>query len=161
LFPKDLARMMAAGHPHCYVSTASVGYPIDLMNKVRKGLNHKGASFLMVYTPCQKGFVYETPRSIDLGRLVVECGLHLIWESNPEKRERDHVFGPQNVRPVAEYLKLQGRFGHLHAEHIATLQRFANEQWRMMGVEIREALVRATDPAAVADMASAEAAAAI
>ena len=63
-FPKDLARMMAAGHPHCYVATASVGYPIDLMNKVRKGLNHKGASFLMVYTPCQKGFVYETPRSI-------------------------------------------------------------------------------------------------
>jgi len=29
LFPKDLARMMAAGHPHCYVATASVGYPID------------------------------------------------------------------------------------------------------------------------------------
>ena len=27
LFPKDLARMMAAGHPHCYVATASVGYP--------------------------------------------------------------------------------------------------------------------------------------
>ena len=42
LFPKDLARMMAAGHPHCYVATASVGYPIDLMNKVRKGLNHQG-----------------------------------------------------------------------------------------------------------------------
>ena len=42
LFPKDLARMMAAGHPHCYVATASVGYPIDLMNKVRKGLNFKG-----------------------------------------------------------------------------------------------------------------------
>ncbi len=78
LFPKDLARMMAAGHPHCYVATASVGYPIDLMNKVRKGLNHKGAAYLMVYTPCQKGFVYETPRSIDLGRLVVECGLYPI-----------------------------------------------------------------------------------
>ena len=53
--------MMAAGHPHCYVATASVGYPIDLMNKVRKGLNHKGAAYLMIYTPCQKGFVYETP----------------------------------------------------------------------------------------------------
>ena len=65
------------------------------------------------------------------------------------------------MRPVAEYLKLQGRFGHLHAEHIATLQRFANEQWRMMGVEIPEALMRATDPTTVANMASAEAAAAI
>ena len=79
--------MMAAGHPHCYVATASVGYPIDLMNKVRKGLNFKGAAYLMIYTPCQKGFVYETPRSIDLGRLVVECGLYPIWEWDPDKRE--------------------------------------------------------------------------
>ena len=94
LFPKDLARMMAAGHPHCYVATASVGYPIDLMNKVRKGLNHKGAAFMMVYTPCQKGFVYETPRSIDLGRLVVECGLYPIWEWDPEKREYDYTLPP-------------------------------------------------------------------
>src|SRR5208283_2817808 len=139
LFPKDLARMMAAGHPHCYVATASVGYPIDLMNKVRKGLNHKGAAYLMVYTPCQKGFVYETPRSIDLGRLVVECGLYPVWEWNPERRAFDYSFRPQNMRPVSEYLKLQGRFGHLHAEHVATLQKFANQQWGMMGVELPEA----------------------
>jgi pyruvate/2-oxoacid:ferredoxin oxidoreductase beta subunit len=153
--------MMAAGHPHCYVCTASVGYPIDLMNKVRKGLNHKGAAFLMVYTPCQKGFVYETPRSIDLGRLVVESGLYPIWEWDPEKRAYDYSFRPASMRPVAEYLKLQGRFGHLHAEHIATLQKFANQQWQMMGVEVPEALIKAADPKAQLDMASAEAAAAI
>ena len=161
LFPKDLARMMAAGHPHCYVATASVGYPIDLMNKVRLGLNHKGAAFLMVYTPCQKGFVYETPRSIDLGRLVVECGMYPIWTWDPQKREYDYSFKPAVMRPVAEYLKLQGRFGHLHAEHIAKLQQFANDQWRMMNVEVPEALVRAADPSSHLDMASAEAAAAI
>jgi len=155
LFPKDLARMMAAGHPHCYVATASVGYPIDLMNKVRKGLNHKGAAYLMIYTPCQKGFVYETPRSIDLGRLVVECGLYPIWEWNPEKRAYDYSFRPKNMRPVSEYLKLQGRFGHLHAEHIAKLQKFANEQWRMMGVELPEALIQAADAKNLINMASA------
>src|SRR6266571_1669956 len=161
LFPKDLARMMAAGHPHCYVATASVGYPIDLMNKVRKGLNHKGAAYLMIYTPCQKGFVYETPRSIDLGRLVVECGLYPIWEWNPEKRAYNYSFRPQNMRPVSEYLKLQGRFGHLHAEHIAKLQKFANDQWRMMGVELPEALIHAADAKNLVNMASAVEAAAV
>jgi pyruvate ferredoxin oxidoreductase beta subunit/oxalate oxidoreductase subunit beta len=161
LFPKDLARMMAAGHPHCYVGTASVGYPIDLMNKVRKGLNHRGASFLLIYTPCQKGFVYETPRSIDLGRLVVECGLFPMWEWDPERRAYDHSFRPHTMRPVAEYLKLQGRFGHLHAEHIATLQKFANEQWRMMGVEIPAPLLAAADPRAQADMLAAAQAAVV
>jgi pyruvate ferredoxin oxidoreductase beta subunit/oxalate oxidoreductase subunit beta len=161
LFPKDLARMMAAGHPHCYVATASVGYPIDLMNKVRKGLNHRGAAFLMVYTPCQKGFVYETPRSIDLGRLVVECGLYPVWEWNPEQRAFDYSFRPASIRPVAEYLKLQGRFLHLHKEHIATMQKFANEQWRMVGVELPPELVAAENADAQADMASAEMAAAV
>jgi pyruvate ferredoxin oxidoreductase beta subunit/oxalate oxidoreductase subunit beta len=147
--------MMAAGHPHCYVATASVGYPIDLMNKVRRGLNHRGAAYMMIYTPCQKGFVYETPRSIDLGRLVVECGLYPMWEWDPEKREYDYSFRPQTMRPVSEYLKLQGRFGHLHAEHIAKLQEFANQQWRMMGVDLPEALIQAADPKNLVNMLAA------
>ncbi len=65
------------------------------------------------------------------------------------------------MRPVAEYLKLQGRFGHLHAAHIATLQKFANAQWKMMGVEIPQALVEAENPDVHARMAAAEQAAAI
>jgi pyruvate/2-oxoacid:ferredoxin oxidoreductase beta subunit len=105
--------------------------------------------------------VYETPRSIDLGRLVVECGLYPIWEWNPEAREYDYSFRPQNMRPVSEYLKLQGRFGHLHAEHIATLQKFANQQWKMMGVALPEALIRAAEAKNLVNMASAEAAAAV
>ena len=161
LFPKDLARMMAAGHPHCYVATASVGYPIDLMNKVRKGLNRKGAAYMMIYTPCQKGFVYETPRSIDLGRVVVECGLYPMWEWDPDAREYDYSFRPAAIRPVAEYLKLQGRFGHMHAEHVATMQKFANQQWKMIGVELPPELIEAESPEAEVNVAIVEAAAAI
>ena len=84
-----------------------------------------------------------------------------MWEWDPEKREYDYSFRPASMRPVSEYLKLQGRFGHLHAEHIAKLQNFANEQWRMMNVQLPEALVRAADPRAHSDMATAEAAAAV
>ena len=65
------------------------------------------------------------------------------------------------MRPVSEYLKLQGRFGHLHAEHIATLQKFANAQWKMVGVPLPEALLRAAEAKNLTDMASAEAAEAV
>ncbi len=65
------------------------------------------------------------------------------------------------MRPVSEYLKLQGRFGHLHAEHIAKLQKFANDQWRMMGVELPEALIQAADAKNLVNMASAVEAAAV
>jgi hypothetical protein len=65
------------------------------------------------------------------------------------------------MRPVSEYLKLQGRFGHLHAEHIATLQKFANQQWQMMGVQLPEALIKATDVKNLVNMGAAEAAATV
>jgi hypothetical protein len=65
------------------------------------------------------------------------------------------------MRPVSDYLKLQGRFGHLHAEHIANLQKFANEQWKMMGVELPEALIQAADAKNLTNMAAAAEAEAI
>ena len=74
---------------------------------------------------------------------------------NPEKREFDYSFRPASMRPVSEYLKLQGRFGHLRAEHIANLQKFANEQWKMMGVQLPEALIKAADPKNQTNMAAA------
>ena len=92
---------------------------------------------------------------------MVECGLYPIWEWNNEKREYDYSFRPASMRPVSEYLKLQGRFGHLQAEHVATLQKFANAQWKMMDVALPEALVRAADAKNLVAMASAEAATAV
>jgi hypothetical protein len=65
------------------------------------------------------------------------------------------------MRPVSEYLKLQGRFGHLHAEHIANLQKFANEQWRMMNVELPEPLLQAADAKNLTNMAAAAEAVAV
>ncbi len=82
--PKNLAKMMSEGHPNCYVATTTVGYTLDLMNKTRKGLNHHGAAFLHCYTPCQKGWVYQTPMTVELGRRVVESGLFPVWEYDPE-----------------------------------------------------------------------------
>lgn len=64
LWPKDTARMMVAGHPMLqYAATASVGYPMDLMNKVRKALNVKGASFLSIQSPCPKGSSAISPNT--------------------------------------------------------------------------------------------------
>ena len=147
LFPKDLARMMAAGHPHCYVATASVGYPIDLMNKVRKGLNHQGRVV--------PDGLHAVPEGLRLRDAAVDRSrparrrvraLSRSGNGTPRSASTTTASARRAMRPVAEYLKLQGRFGHLHAEHIATLQKFANEQWRMMGVELPQALVAGGEP---------------
>lgn len=144
--PKNLAKMMAEGHPHCYVATTTVGYPVDLINKTRKGLNHVGAAFLHCYTPCQKGWVYQTSMTIELGRRVVESGLWPVWEYDPAERAYRY-FHPPVQRPVTDYLAMQGRFGHMLPEHVARAQAGANRNWELIGMDVPQALRDLEDPA--------------
>ena len=70
LFPKDpMAIFAGGGHPAVkYAATASVGYPVDLMNKVRKGLAFEGPAFLHLHSPCPKGWtclLYTSPSPRD------------------------------------------------------------------------------------------------
>jgi pyruvate ferredoxin oxidoreductase beta subunit/oxalate oxidoreductase subunit beta len=144
--PKNLAKMMAAGHPHCYVATTTVGYPVDLMNKTRKGLNHRGAAFMHCFTPCQKGWVYQTSMTVEIGRRVVEAGLFPVWEYDPADRTY-HYFHPPVQRPVTDYLAMQGRFGHMLPEHIASIQAQANRNWQDIGMDVPAELREGEDPA--------------
>src|SRR5439155_15348741 len=129
-----------------YVATTTVGYPIDLMNKTRKGLNHTGAAFLHCFTPCQKGWVYQTSMTVEISRRVVECGLFPVWEYLPETREYRY-FHPPVQRPVVDYLAMQGRFGHMLPEHVARTQVAANRNWELIGMDIPASLREAEDPA--------------
>ncbi|MHB1407595.1 MAG: thiamine pyrophosphate-dependent enzyme, partial [Desulfitobacteriaceae bacterium] len=76
LMPKDLPKMMAHGHPELkYLATASLSYPLDLMNKVRKGLNAEGPAFLYIHAPCPKGWSFPADKTIEMGKLAVETGM--------------------------------------------------------------------------------------
>lgn len=136
LWPKDLASMIAVGHPAAkYVGTASIAYPLDLMNKVRKALDAQGAAFLHVCTPCPKGHAFDAERTIELARLAFETGMFLIWESYDNGRTKDYMI-PEKVRPVKEFLALQGRFSHLEEEHIGKIQAWCNNRLAMAGIEL-------------------------
>jgi pyruvate/2-oxoacid:ferredoxin oxidoreductase beta subunit len=97
LWPR-VARMMAEAHPRCYVATSTVGYPVDLMHKTRKGLNFRGAAFMQVYALSARRVRYQTPLTIELGKMVVECGLFPVWEYDPETRTYDHFIPEQRHR---------------------------------------------------------------
>ena len=88
------------------------------------------------------------------GYLIEEDGATVVLDCG------NGVFS--KLRLYRDYTKVDAVvISHLHADHIATLQRFANQQWQMMGVELPEALVKATDSKNLSAMASAEAAAAV
>src|SRR5437016_4181303 len=54
---KNMAGMMAAGHPECrYVATVDMSYPVLSMNAVRKALTIGGPTFIHSLDPCPKGW---------------------------------------------------------------------------------------------------------
>jgi pyruvate ferredoxin oxidoreductase beta subunit/oxalate oxidoreductase subunit beta len=127
LWPKDITAMIYYGHPMVkYVAQATIGYPVDLMNKVRKALNKKGASFVHVHTPCPKGWRFDASRTIEMAKLAIQTGMWINYEIDEGKKKLDHM--PRAMKPVEEYLKLQGRFNHLQAKHIQKIQNFVNSK---------------------------------
>jgi pyruvate ferredoxin oxidoreductase beta subunit len=106
---------ICAAHMIPYAATASVGFPQDLMMKVKKALKIEGAKFLQVHVPCPLGWIHATDKTIEVARLAVNTGLYPIVEMAYNKVIRVRKIG-KNRQPVEEYLKLQGRFKHLFTE---------------------------------------------
>ncbi len=128
--PKDVPRIVAT-HEVPYVATATVGYPtLDLVNKVRKGLLVKGPAFLMVLCPCPKGWVFDPKDTVKMARLAVETGIWMLYEV--EQGEFKMTYKPAVRRPVADYIKAQGRFRHLKDADIKTIQEKVDAAWSKM-----------------------------
>ena len=117
-----------------YVATASVAYPLDLMNKVRKALNYKGPTFLHIHSPCPKGWKFDESKTIELARLAIQTGMWSVYEW--ENGEYKYQHRPSKYKPVRTYLETQRRFAHLQEEHIAKMQAFVDARVKAPGVPV-------------------------
>jgi len=111
---KNLLEICAA-HGIPYAATASVGYPQDLMSKVKKALKIKGPKFMHVHVPCPLGWIYPMEKTLEIARIAVNTGLFPIVEFEFNKLTRSRKIG-KTRQPVEDYLKAQGRFKHLFKE---------------------------------------------
>lgn len=107
---KDLVSIMAA-HDIPYVAQASVGYWRDYMTKVQKAIETDGPAFITVYGPCWRGWRAETHDTVELGRLAVQSNYWPLFEVVNGKWQMTYT--PRETKPLAEFLKPQGRFSHL------------------------------------------------
>ena len=109
-------------HRAKYVATASPAYPLDLIKKVRKGLEAEGPAFVHILAPCPRGWRFPTEQGIQLARLSVQTCVFPLWEAWWEEDRPVYKLSrpsetiarrPETKKPVEEYLKPQGRFAHL------------------------------------------------
>ncbi len=78
---KNMAGLMAAGHPECrYVATVCASYAVEMMNKVRRALTIGGPTFIHSLDPCPKGWDYDPMLSHELGELAIETGIFPLYE---------------------------------------------------------------------------------
>ena len=134
---KDMPAI-AAAHGCSYVATASIGYPQDFKQKVKRALEHDGPKYLQVSTPCMLGWQFEPAETVTVAQLAVETGLHPLFEV--VDGELEDVMRIRDRKPVREYLELQGRFSHLFGtddgdEVIEELQAFVDERAAELGLD--------------------------
>ncbi len=116
---KNMPAIVAA-HNIPYVATASPSYPFDLIDKVAKGLATPGPAYVHILSVCPVGWRSTADLAIKLGRLAVETGVFPLYEVE-NGRYKLSLEVPQ-LRPVKDYLKLQGRFRHLSDDTISMIQ---------------------------------------
>ena len=127
---KNVAEIMVA-HDVAYVATACPSYPLDLIRKVEKAKAVEGPAYVHVFSVCPTGWRAGSEQTIKLGRLALETGVFPLYEVENGKY-RLTVDMPGRLRPVGEYLRLQGRFRHLTAADIEQVQARLDKELRKL-----------------------------
>jgi pyruvate ferredoxin oxidoreductase beta subunit len=126
---KNMAEI-AAAHDIPYVATACPSYPLDLIGKVKKAARIRGPAYVHILSVCPTGWRLPPELSIKAGRLAVETGVFPLYEVDDGRHRITVDVG--KLRPVNDYLKIQGRFRHLDETMIEKIQkRVATEYARL------------------------------
>jgi 2-oxoisovalerate ferredoxin oxidoreductase beta subunit len=126
---KEILAILAA-HRIPYAATASIAYPVDLLNKVRKAKAIRGTRFLHILSPCPPGWKYEDEATVELGRMAVRTRVFPLLEVEDGTTWRFTADHPGE--PVAPYLQRQGRFRHLTEEQTDCIQANVDARWKAL-----------------------------
>ncbi|MEM3142697.1 MAG: 3-methyl-2-oxobutanoate dehydrogenase subunit beta [Zestosphaera sp.] len=132
---KDLPLIMLM-HRVPYVATASVAYPIDFIEKLRKASTMKGFKYIHLHAPCPVGWRFDPSLTVFMARLAVETGMWILFEaeggrvniSPPSKPYADK----NRRKPIREYLAMQGRFRDITEDIIKELEKQVEDNWSLL-----------------------------
>lgn len=129
-FPKDLTGIMAA-HRIPYAAQSSPSHWNDLATKAKKAFDTNGPAFLNILSPCPPGWKYSSEQTIELARLAVDTCFWPLYEV--ENGVWKVTYKPKTIRPVTDWISLQGRFKHLmrpeNKNILDSIQEYVTKNW--------------------------------
>lgn len=124
---KQIMEIMAA-HRIPYAATACIGFPEDLMRKVKRAKEIRGTRFLHLLSPCPTGWKMAENMAPMSAAAAVETNIFPLYEIvEGTEYTINHI--PKGL-PVEKYLSLQGRYKHLGQEEIRTIQAETDRAWK-------------------------------
>ena len=117
---------IVADHNPAYMATTSPAYPHDLMAKFKKAKSIKGFKFIHIFAACTPGWKIPSEMAIEVMRMATETRAFPLFEIEDGKWK--FTYTPEK-KPVADYLKVQGRFKHMTDEQIAKTQEWVDERF--------------------------------
>jgi pyruvate/2-oxoacid:ferredoxin oxidoreductase beta subunit len=138
---KDIMAIMG-DHQIPYAATATIAYPEDLLRKIEKAKRIRGTRFIHLLSPCPPGWKIPSELTVKISRLAVLTRVFPLYEI--ENGEKYTINLKPESRPVREYLKLQGRFGHLTDSQIEIIQENIEKAWKRLLGKVNVKVCNAT-----------------
>ena len=131
---KDLTEIMVA-HGIPYVAqTTFIGNLRDLHEKSRKAIYTPGAAFLNVLSPCPRGWRYPAETIAAVVKAAVDSCVWPMFEVDHGQYRL--TYEPRRKLPVADYMKLQGRFAHCFKSGnewmLEAAQKWVDQKWEAL-----------------------------
>ena len=126
---KDIVGIMAA-HGVPFAATASIAYPGDLIDKLKKAKAIRGTKFIHLYASCPTGWRHATDMSVEVARMAVESRVFPLYEVTDG--ENWQLSSMPEKQPINAYLKSQGRFKVMERDSAAEFQNDVDKSWQSL-----------------------------
>jgi pyruvate/2-oxoacid:ferredoxin oxidoreductase beta subunit len=124
---KDMPSIMVA-HRIPYVATLNPAFAEDFVAKVKKAVSIKsGTRYLHILADCPTGWKHDPSQMVEVGRLATMSRAWPLYEV--ENGKYRITWEPGRPVPVADYVKLQGRFSNYTPADIESIQKSVDERW--------------------------------
>lgn len=123
---KNMVEIMVAHHIP-YAATASIGYPEDMIKKLKKAKEIEGPKFFHIFSSCPTGWKSPPSKSVEIAKLAVETRIFPLYEVINGVYHITYK-SDKNVE-IKKYLELQGRFRHLTEEDIKEIEKMVEKNY--------------------------------